>query len=97
MSIKQKLADGSVKQLLELMSSPHFMRLSNTMWRQLNDRQRAKLGASADWDGITGRVQQLENRADLLGAKLDALRALVEKRDSLTTTADAPRRVGAAE
>ncbi len=95
MSIKQKLADGTIKQLFELMSSPHFMQLSNAMWRQLNDRQLAKLGATAEWEGITGRLQQLEQRAELLNAKLDALQSLVSKREE--TTADPSRNVGAAE
>ena len=95
MSIKQKLADGTVKQLFELMSSPHFMQLSNAMWRQLNDRQLAKLGATAEWDGITGRLRRLEQRGELLQAKLDALQSLIDKREEAVV--DPSRSAGAAE
>ena len=61
------------------------------------DFPNAKLGATAEWEGITGRLQQLEQRADLLGAKLEALRSLVERRSTAAEGSGARRSVGAEE
>lgn len=80
MSWKHKLADGMVERLFDVMSSPHFMRFSNVVWRQVNERQMAQLGARADWQTIADRVQHLEQRAAQLQAKLEALQGLVEQR-----------------
>jgi hypothetical protein len=80
MSLKQKLTDGVVERLFDVMSSPHFMRFSNVVWRQVNDRQMAQLGASAEWQMIADRVQHLERRAGQLQAKVEALHAILERR-----------------
>ena len=82
MSLKQKLADGVVERLFDVMSSPHFMRFSNVVWRQVNERQMARLGASAEWQMIADRVQHLEQRAEQLQAKVEALKAMLERRRS---------------
>jgi hypothetical protein len=73
MSLKQRIADRTIEGLFNLMSAPYFMRLSNSLWKTVNDRQLAKLGATADWRMVTDRLQRLEQRADQLAAKLEAL------------------------
>jgi hypothetical protein len=80
MSIKQRIADRTVEGLFNLMSAPYFMRLSNSFWKTVNDRQLAKLGATADWRMVNDRIQRLEQRAAQLQAKLDALHELAERR-----------------
>lgn len=76
MSLKKKLADETIERLFGLMSSPHFMRLSNVFWRQINEHQLAKLGATADLEILVDRVEHLERRLDQLHAKISALRAI---------------------
>lgn len=80
MSLKHKLTDAMVERLFDVMSSPHFMRFSNVVWRQVNERQMARLGANADWQMVSDRVEHLERRAAQLQAKLEALQAMVERR-----------------
>ena len=76
MSLKQKLADETIERLFGLMSSPHFMRLSNVFWRQVNEHQLAKLGPTADLQILVDRVEHLERRLEQLHAKMSALRAI---------------------
>ena len=79
MSLKQKLSDELIERLYGLMSSPHFMRLSNSFWRQVNERQMAKLGATAEWQMVMDRVQRIEQRTEQLHAKLEALQTLIKQ------------------
>jgi len=92
MSLKQRLSDGLVERLFDVMTSPHFMRFSNVVWQQVNERQMAKLGATAEWQMVSDRVQHLEQRAAQLSAKMEALRAILERRDEASATAASERR-----
>jgi hypothetical protein len=85
MSIKQKIADRTIEGLFNLMSAPYFMRLSNSFWKTVNDRQLAKLGATADWRMVNDRIQRLEQRAAQLEAKLEALGELAEQHSAGAT------------
>jgi hypothetical protein len=80
MSLRQRIEGWTVEQLFKLMSSPYFMRLSGSFWKTVNDRQLSRLAATADWRMVTDRLERLEQRAEQLRTKLEALHELGRRR-----------------
>ena len=88
MGLKERISGRLVQEAYQLLSAPYFMRLSNVLWRMVNERQQAKRGAEADWALLTEQLQRLEQRAGQLEAKAEALGHLLESREAPA----APRR-----
>jgi hypothetical protein len=77
MSLKKGLSDRLVKELYQITSSEHFARLTAVMWRLMSQWQQAK-GPPGDRVAVLqARVEQLEQKAGGLAAKLAALEELV--------------------
>lgn len=81
MSLKKDLSGRVVKELYQVMSSPHFARLSAVGWRLLNEWQRTRVPVEADLPGLETRLARLERKAGALQTKLDALEALLAGKD----------------
>ena len=79
MSIRQDISDKMVKELYRVMSSPHFMRLSNVLWRVRNEFEGTKSTQGADITLLMARIAKIEDRMTQLQAKLEALEGLMGK------------------
>jgi hypothetical protein len=79
MSIKETISEKMVKELYGIMSSPHFMRLSNAFWRMRNEFEVAKSSKGPDIGVILERLERSEEKVTQLQAKLEALEGLVAK------------------
>ena len=77
MSLKKDLSDRLVKELYQVTSSEHFARLSAVLWRLMNEWQRTKGPPGDRLVAMQARLEQLEQKANGLAAKLEALEEIL--------------------
>lgn len=73
MPIKEMIAAKVTQELYQAMSSPYFLRLSNVLWRVLNEFQAVRFGVAAELKEFEARLAAQERSLDLMQAKLKAM------------------------
>ena len=86
MPLKKNITDRAVKELYQVMATEHFARLSTLIWRLVNEWQRAKTIPEADINVLEVRIQHLEQKADRLLTKLEALEGILSRRTKAART-----------
>ena len=79
MPLKKTVTDRAVKEFYNVMATEHFARLSNVAVRLLNDWQRTKTPPGADANLLQARIRHLEQKAERLQTKLEALEAILSR------------------